>query len=132
MNATLEAESVEDLGSFLQRSVPQPKAMSRLKVNHDFGYATFAWYGREFLVNKSKQVFELRGQKLFVTALSMLMQKVINGASANQNRVSQIIHELSHAEELIINKHRVHSGLQEIDEAKRRLRELFLSDSRRY
>ena len=129
MNATLDAESVENLGSFLRQAVPQPKAIHKLRVNHDFGYVTFAWYGREFLVNRLKQVFELRGQKLFVTALSMLMQKVVHGASTNQDRVSQIIHELTHAEELIVTKHRVHSGLQEIDEAKRRLRELVLKPS---
>lgn len=124
MNSTLDSEAVENLGSYLLQTVPLPSALSKMHTSHEFGYVTFAWYGREFLVNKSKKVFELRGQRVFVTGFSMLMEMVVNGAGTNKNRVKQIIQELITAEELIVGKHQLESGLQELDLAKRRLREL--------
>ena len=124
MNTTLETESVENLRSTLQQVVPLPKAITRLQANDDFGYITFGWYGREFLVNKSKQVFELKERKVFVTGLSMLMQTVLNGAGAPKNYVKRIISELTEVEELITTKHRVELGLNQLDLAKKRIRQL--------
>lgn len=125
-------EPGENLISFLRQAIPNPGAISKLNFNQAAGYVTFSWFGREFLVNKSKQVFELKGQKIFITGYSMLMQSALSGPESIQNRVKRIMEALAEVEDLIRMKHRVETGLTQLNMVKRRILELVPNQPRRF
>lgn len=104
--------TVSELVQYLQQTLPQPKSIKNLKPDERAGYVTFHWNGRDFVVKKSLEVFEMKNDKLFITGASILMQTALMKRNRNEKVIETVIDTLAQAEDLLSAKHQVENGLK--------------------
>ena len=93
--------NLDELLQFVRETVPQPKAMQQLRIKSPPGVISFLWYQREYLVNPSLQVFELKNKEVFVTGASMLMQLALMRRSRGEKIMGASVDMLHQVEEFI-------------------------------
>lgn len=117
-------ESLEQLAQYIRQTVPQPKAILNLNVKEKLGVVTFVWHAREFVVKKSLEVLELKGQNLYVTGATMLMQSALMTAGKSETVIESVVDAIRQAEDLIKDDQQKDSGLRLLGTVKATLRKL--------
>jgi hypothetical protein len=97
-------ETLDQLTQHIRQNVPQPKAIVNLHLQEKTGVVTFVWHAREFVVKRSLEVLELKGQNLYVTGATMLMQSALRSAGKSEVVLESLMDAIRHAEELIKDK----------------------------
>ena len=80
-------EKLEDLARYIRENVPQAKAITHLETKESMKAVTFKWNSTEFLVRNTLEVFQVKEEKIYITASSMLMESVLRSA----NRIDQVL-----------------------------------------
>jgi hypothetical protein len=98
-----EATTLQDLVQYIREALPQSKMMTHLKLNEPAGLVTFTWQGREFAVKKSFEVLEMKGNNLYVTGATMLMQSAFMKKDKYGKVLDAVIETLQRVEEMAKN-----------------------------
>ena len=125
-------ESLEQLAQYVQRSIPEPRALSALRAQEQSDYVSFQWHSTQFVIKKSLQVFELRGQSLLVSGTSILMQAAFLQNERNQRVLTVVVDSMLQAQELVANGEDVALGLKLLGSVKQSLRKLSGSDGKQF
>ncbi len=115
-------DSLIHLAQFIRERVPQPKAILNLRIEELLGAVTFVWHAREFVVKQSLQVLELKGQNLYVTGATMLMQTALTSAGRSETVIESVIDAIRQAEGLLTDQKQKESGLNLLKNVKTTLR----------
>jgi hypothetical protein len=91
--------SLDDLVGYIRNTIPYSKSILQLKMNPQAGGVTFIWLGTEFFVKPSLHALEIRGNSLFLTGLSTLLQSVLMNADQSGRRLDAMIGALDQAED---------------------------------
>ena len=117
-------ESLEQLAQYVQRTIPEPRALAALKVHEQSNYVAFQWHSTQFVIKKSMQVFELKGHDIFVSGLSVLMQAALMRTERNERVISVILESMLQVQNLVANGEDVASGLKLLSGIKQSLKKL--------
>ena len=117
-------ETLEQLAQYVQRSVPEPRSLRALQAQENSNYVSFEWNATRFVIKKSLQVFEIRGQSLQVTGSSILMQETFVRSERLERILSVLIDSMHQAQTLVANEEDVTMGLELLAGAKESLRKL--------
>jgi hypothetical protein len=110
--------TLEELISQIRRAVPQSDSIRDFKTDGLGQYVRFIWNGREFLVKRNFEAFELKNNNLFITGASMLIQAVLSSREKHHRVLEACIDVLTEAEEVIVKRQRLESGLQLVGKVK--------------
>jgi hypothetical protein len=124
MTASPTNEALDDLVLYIRQTLPQPKAIHKLEILEKLDAVRFHWQGREFLVRKNMDVLELKGDNLYMTGTSILIQSVLMKKTKNEKVLGAIEEVLKEAEELIAHRYKVDAGLRMLQTAKAGLMKL--------
>jgi hypothetical protein len=94
-------QNLNQLVDHIRKTMPFPKALMNLQMKEQIGGVVFYWQGVEFLVKISLQAFEVRGNNLYITGLSTLLQLVLVRGGQEEQRIQSMLDALSNAEELV-------------------------------
>lgn len=117
-------ETLEQLAQYVQKSIPEPRALTGLRTQEQNGYISFQWHTTQFVVKKTLQVFELRGQSLLVTGSSILMQAAFTASQRQERILSAIVDAMRQAQTLVENGEDIAMGLKLLEGVKQSLRKL--------
>lgn len=70
-------QRLQELADHVRTALPLSTAITRLQLNCEAGAVVFTWCGRQFVLTPMLQVFELRGTKLYLTEISVLIQALV-------------------------------------------------------
>lgn len=90
-------ENLEELEGYLHKVMPQWRSVSRLTRNSNAGFIDFQWHGHHFAVKPSLETFEIKDNKLYVTAGSLLLQAALSNRTSAEFKVSEIVDGLDRA-----------------------------------
>lgn len=105
-------DTCERLIAHVRENLTPSSAITGLKVHETHGFVSFRWYERDFVVKKSIEVFEVKGQNLFVTGASILLQAVLTKAEFDAKTVETIVSSIRRVEELIGDDDQRDSGFK--------------------
>jgi hypothetical protein len=91
-------QNLSELSDYIRKNVPYPKAIMSLRVQEQAGGVVFIWQGVEFLVKQSMEAFEVRGNNIYITGLSLLLQTALRKGDQEEHRIVKVIEALSDAE----------------------------------
>jgi hypothetical protein len=91
---------LQQVADYVRSTIPMPGAIMQMRASESAGGVTFFWQGIEFFVRESLQVFELRGNTLFITGLSSLLQTVLSRRKLDDHKFNGFVSQLSEAEAL--------------------------------
>jgi hypothetical protein len=104
--------SLDDLVRYIRATLPYPQSILQLKPNVSAGGVTFLWLGTEFFVKPTLHCLEVRGNSLYVTGLSTLLQSVLMNADQSGRRLDGIVDSLSQAEDQVRVHHQPRAAAQ--------------------
>jgi hypothetical protein len=113
--------TLQDLPGYIRATLPYPQAILQLRVNSSAGGVTFIWHGVEFFVKPSFQVLELRGNSLFLTGLSTLLQSVLMSSDQRGRRMEAALEIVTHAEDQVRVQSQPRAAAQTLAEARKLL-----------
>lgn len=90
--------TLEELVQFVRRTIPQAKAIKHLTANDEAQVITFEWQSRKFAVRTSLQTLEMKGQKLFITGASGLLQNLFMSKAKNNTVIAEVNEVLQQVE----------------------------------
>ena len=114
----------EQLTHHVRRNLGSAGPLALLKVHEQHGFVSFRWHERDFVVKRSMESFELKGQNLFVTGASMLMQAVLKRAEIDSVAIESIVSSIRAAEGLIGDEKERSAGIKLLANIKAALRRL--------
>ncbi len=76
----------EELNNLIHSRMPSAKDIKGLRVEN--GVAQFNWQGRHFAVKPTLETFEMKGDKLFITGMSILIQAALVTSVRNMETVA--------------------------------------------
>jgi len=114
---------LEELSQYIRQTIPQSKSITHLHVNENAGAVTFTWHARQFIVKPSLEVLEMKGQNLYVTGASMLMQAWFMKKDKNEKVLGVVQETLQQVEELL-SKQETEKALKLLDSVKQTLQRL--------
>ncbi|MBM3835606.1 MAG: hypothetical protein FJ403_20515 [Verrucomicrobia bacterium] len=114
---------LEELSHYIRQTLPQPKAITRLAVIEKAQAVSFAWHSREFIVKPTCEVLELKGNSLFITGASMLIQAAFTKKDKNEKVLVAVDETLQQVEDLA-SKHQTERALSLLEPVKQTLRRL--------
>lgn len=117
-------QNFDELAQYIRQNLPQPKSITNLQLKEKSGVVTFQWHGREFAIKKSLEVLEIKGQGLFITGASMLMQSALTKVGKDERLLDSMIDALQEAETLINDQPQRESGLKLLETVKATLRKM--------
>lgn len=117
-------ETCERLSQYVRHNLGSPKAIALMKVNEQYGFVSFRWYDRDFVVKRTLEVFEVKGQNLLITGASMLLQMILTKAETEGNVVEGIVNSIHQAQDLIADDRQRDSGFKLLGTVKTTLRKL--------
>ena len=123
-------ETLEQLAHYVQRSIPEPRALAAITPHERNDYVSFRWHSTQFVIKKTLQVFEVKGQCLFVTGSSMLMQSAFIKIEHTERILSTIVDCMRQVQTLVGNGDDVALGLKLLSGIKHSLRKLADSDGK--
>jgi hypothetical protein len=99
----MDQKTLEELAQYIMRTLPQSKAVSHLNTDAKAGVVSFDWNSHKFMVKPSLEVLEVKGNNLFITAASMLMQAAFTTYDKNSRVLSVMDDTLRQVEEFLTN-----------------------------
>ncbi|MBI2949751.1 MAG: hypothetical protein HYY23_19135 [Verrucomicrobia bacterium] len=90
--------SLEAIANSIRKALPVDPTF-RVDLNRKANVVVLTWYGQQFAVTTSQQVFQLQGTKLLITGPAMLIQAVI----AKQEKTSRAVGALLDSIEKSLN-----------------------------
>ena len=117
-------ESLEELAQYVQQAVPQPRALTELRANEKNSYVSFQWHSTQFVIKKSLEVFELKGQSLFVSGASILMQAAFMKREHNARVITALLDSMRQIQTLVANGEDVALGLKLLAGVKQSIQKL--------
>ncbi|MBI4663678.1 MAG: hypothetical protein HY735_33165 [Verrucomicrobia bacterium] len=117
-------ETLEQLTEHVRKHLVPASAISGWKTFEKHGFVSFRWYERDFVVKRSLEVFEVKGQNLLATGASMLMQSALSSAEKDKRVVEAIVNSIVQAEDLISDTQQRDSGFKQLENVKAILRKL--------
>jgi len=93
--------NLEELAAFVRKTMPSPNEISRLEKNEPAGVITFTWHNTRLVVQPSLQVFELKGQQLFITGSSHLVQTILAGENVRGEKMEAVLTTLDEASDFL-------------------------------
>ncbi len=117
-------ETLDQLAQYVRQTVPQPKAILNLNMKEQLDAVTFVWHAREFMVKKALEVLELKGQNLYVTGATRLMQSALMTTGRSEIVLEGVLDSIRQAENLIEDDQQKESGLKLLETIKSTLRKL--------
>jgi hypothetical protein len=115
------ANELTNLVAHIRETLPDPKAILNVKVLERLGAVTFYWHGVEFLVKPSFEVMELRGNNIYITGLSSLLQLILSRKNHNGRIVENMLARINQVEELIQSKEETESAVRVLGSVKQTL-----------
>jgi hypothetical protein len=97
-------QNLPELANYVRKTLPYPKTILNLQLKEQFGGVVFIWQGAEFLVKLTFQVLEVRGNNLYITGLSTLLQAVLVRGGQEEQRFDSYVSTLNDVEDLIRTK----------------------------
>jgi hypothetical protein len=119
---------LEELAQYIRQTLPQAKSITRLQINEQARIVTFTWHAREFIVKPTYEVLELKGNNLFITGASMLIQAAFTKKDKNEKVLTAIGETLLQVEEMA-SKHQTERALTLLETVKQTLQRLIGSQS---
>jgi hypothetical protein len=114
---------LEELAQYIRQTLPQSKSIAHLHIDEKIGAVRFSWHAREFIVKPSLEVLELKGQHLYVTGASMLMQAAFLKKDKNEKVLGVVEETLQQVEDLLL-KRETDKGLKLLGSVKSTLQKL--------
>ena len=114
----------EVLSQHVRRNLGSSGPLALLKVHESHGFVSFRWHERDFVVKRSMESFELKGQNLFVTGASMLLQAVLKKAESDSVTIESLVSSIRAAESLIADEKDRSAGFKLLANIKAALRRL--------
>lgn len=127
----MPSQQLEELAQYIRATLPQPRTILDLQIKDPPGVVNFNWQGRDFMVKPPYEVLEVKGEKLFITGASTLMQLVLMKKNRNEKVVEAVLGTLAQAEDLIGNPLNREKGLALLGSVKQTLQKLIGTTSRR-
>lgn len=109
-SSSVMIETSEQLAQYVRQNLVPSSAITGLKIHELHGFLSFRWYERDFVVKKSLEVFEVKGQNLLVTGASMLMNSVLKKAENDAKTIDALVGSIRQAEDLIGDEEQRNSG----------------------
>jgi hypothetical protein len=94
------ATTLEELVQYIRETLPQSKMITHLRLNEPAGVVTFSWQGRDFAVKKSLEVLEMKGNNLYVTGATMLMQSAFMKKDKYGKVLDAVVETIQRVEEM--------------------------------
>ena len=114
----------EQLSQHLRRNLGSVGPLALLKVHEAHGFVSFRWHERDFVVKRSMESFEVKGQNLLVTGASILMQAVLRRAESNSVTIEGLVNSIQATESLIKDEKERGAGFKLLANMKATLRRL--------
>lgn len=92
-------KALEELAQRVRKNMPDQKNLKEVDINNDAKIVTFRWHERTFVVNLQFRVSELKGNNLFVTGYSMLIQGILTSKVQNEQYIDAAILAITGAED---------------------------------
>lgn len=94
-------DSLEGLVKFIKETMPSPKDIKAMEINHQAKVVVFNWQSKGFVVTPLLVVSERKGINLFKTASSTLIQSALAGRKQIQQIAESAVESLRKAEDFI-------------------------------
>lgn len=94
-------QSLDELEQYLRVVMPQAKSIQNLQKNMQAGFLDFRWNGHHFAVKPNLEAYEVKDNRLFITAGSLLLQSALVKRTSNEQTVSSIAETLEKAEDMM-------------------------------
>ena len=94
-------QNLAELTAYVRKTLPQSNTVANFKANDQANVIEFAWQSRNFVVKTTLEVMEMKGNNLFITGASMLMQAAFMKRSSNEKIVEAIVNTLQQAEDVV-------------------------------
>lgn len=117
-------ETCEQLIQHVRRNLGSSNALAYMKAHEQHGFVSFRWYERDFVIKRSLEVFEVKGQNLFASGASMLMHTVLKRAEIDTFSVEGIVNSIRTAEDMIADEEKRGSGFKLLASIKTALKKL--------
>ena len=117
-------DTCETLAAHVRESLTPSSGLTGLKAHETHGFVSFRWYDRDFVVKKSMEVFEVKGQNLFVTGGSILLQAVLAKADYDPKIVETLVSSIRQVEDLIADDDQRDSGFKLLSTVRDTLKKL--------
>ncbi|MBI2946605.1 MAG: hypothetical protein HYY23_03100 [Verrucomicrobia bacterium] len=117
-------ETCEQLTHHVRRNLGSSNALTNLKAHETHGFVSFRWYERDFVIKRSLEVFEVKGQNLFATGASMLMHTVLKRAETDRFSAEGIVNSIRTAEDLLADEKQRDAGFKLLSNIKAALKKL--------
>ena len=86
--------TLDELAPYIRKNLPQSKSIKHLVVDDKAKIVIFEWQSRRFAVKPTLQTFELKGNRLFITGASSLLQMILATKTRNQTIIGEIVETL--------------------------------------
>lgn len=106
------------LANHIREALPDSKSIVNLKVQSQLGVVTFYWHGVEFLVKPNLQVLELRGNNVYITGLSTLLQLILARRTQHERIVESVLARINQVEDMIQSKEQAASAVRVLGSVK--------------
>lgn len=116
-------DKLEELAQFVRETLPHIKAISNLQKNVTAGVVIFNWHSRRFAVKPSLEVLEVKGDGLYITGASILMNAAFTRQDKNRQVLTAVNETVGQAEDLL-NHHQLEKGLSLLEIVKNSLSKL--------
>lgn len=115
-------QSLDELEQYLRVVMPQSKSIQHLQKNGQYGFIDFRWNGHHFAVKPTLEAFEVKDNRLFITAGSLLLQSALVKRTSNEATVAAIAETLEKAEDLM--RARPDEGMALVSSVKRTIEKM--------
>lgn len=96
-----EFQNLQELEEYVRKTLPDSKAIQKLKRNDEAKFVDFHWHQRHFAVQQNLAVFEIKdGRNLFITGASRLVQASLLIKDRNSKVLGAVVETLERAEEV--------------------------------
>jgi hypothetical protein len=110
--------SLDELVAQLYGSVPKPELLCEIDRQPALDGVTFKWFSTRFFAKPSLEVFEIRGQKLYITPSSVLLQTVISAARLKREALNKILVQLQDTENVLLNGRQINAAAKALQSAR--------------
>jgi hypothetical protein len=116
--------SLDELFVHIRITLPNSKLIKNVSFQPVAEGLSFSWFGHAFYARQTGEVFEIRGNTLYVTGTSALLQALLTANSEKVHTLTEIAAVLEKAEESISVKHQMNNALQSVQKARSSLSRL--------
>jgi hypothetical protein len=116
---------LDEFQTYVKWNLPNSKSISHMEVLKKANAIKFKWNKHEFIVKNDLTTLELkRGNKLFITGTSALIQQALTSTNSNSKSIEKICELLADAEGKVVNVMSRNRGLETLAEVERILEKM--------